>query len=51
MEKSGELSANGQGKAIAWKQHPGFSPGVVFLGGGFRPDMDGGKCPRAVRGV
>ena len=42
MEKSGELSANGQGKAIAWKQHPGISPGVVFLGG-FRSDMEGGK--------
>jgi pimeloyl-ACP methyl ester carboxylesterase len=42
MEKSGELSANGQEKAIAWKQHPGISPGVVFLGG-FRSDMEGGK--------
>lgn len=30
MEKSGELSANGQEKAIAWKQHPGISPSVVF---------------------
>lgn len=43
MENSGELSANGQGKSIAWKQHSGSSPGVLFLGG-FRSDMMGGKA-------
>lgn len=42
MEKSGELSANGYQKAIAWKQHSGTSPGVVFLSG-FRSDMLGAK--------
>lgn len=42
MEKSGELSANGHQKAIAWKQHSGTSPGVVFLSG-FRSDMLGTK--------